>query len=385
MQLEIIKQPDISLNELTQRQAEGFSVMRSAHAGNARIYNQVLAQAGVNMLLVDHNVTGIDKNYRPEDIISDSSATPIAEFGQLVMRTQVTTPKSTGQIFLDELHTDGLTRAFEYTHIQTNTEYLRANESIVAEIINISASVAPELFKRKVQTGETQTTPTTKYDEVKANNILQLKDNPRQDAGILIPNEVDILANFIIEALSSARDVQYHISGPDMIQYIKGIMPTLEKLYSAIITNSSFIDQIPDKLTVELVPGTALRFASTKTNSSNIKKLALAVSQLQTSKAAANITKKDFFSSNQARDMKARNALLTKLSRENTELTTEMINSTQLCPEIFDNGQDIPAVTQYDTLQDGGLFVPEIFKELTMSELIKLYKIINRPNLTRDT
>ncbi|NUS42132.1 MAG: hypothetical protein HOQ24_00300, partial [Mycobacteriaceae bacterium] len=59
-----------SLASLGERVNKGDSVLRTAHAGNLRNYNLALAAFGVPMVLLDRNITGIDKNYAPEALVS---------------------------------------------------------------------------------------------------------------------------------------------------------------------------------------------------------------------------------------------------------------------------------------------------------------------------
>src|SRR5690606_26106525 len=143
-----------------------------------RLYNQVLANAGVTMLLVDHNVTGIDSNYVPEAIIAGGQATLLTEEGQLSMRTKVTNPANDEPTYLDQLHSSSLMQAFPATEIFTNTNYLRDNVAMAGEIVAICSKEMPELFRRGIQKDETTTSNLRTQRSVDAENVLQLTDDP---------------------------------------------------------------------------------------------------------------------------------------------------------------------------------------------------------------
>ena len=384
MQLEIIRQEDISLDDLIIRQSEGYSVLRSAHAGNARLYNQVLANAGVQMLLVDHNVTGIDKNYMPESAITDQEPLVLAEDMQVCSRTEVLDPFDGTRKYLDELHAENLSAAFPGSRVVTNTEYLRANESIAAELFNICAEAMPELFKREIETNDTVTHRIVGQPAYRASDALQLQDNPRTDGGVLIPNEIDILINFVVEFLNTEQPTQYHLSGPDMISYINGIIPTLQKLSAAVASRASFASMLPSTLQVEMVPGTAFRFASTINNKLNIDTFAEALENRSNAAQATSEKRKEFFASPDANNPAKREQFLRTIRNSERQFNDEVFGSFSLCPEFLDTGTSIPTLTQYDAIADGGLYVPEFCSTMTVRELQILYKSMVKVMNSRD-
>jgi hypothetical protein len=374
MQLEIIRQEELSLDDLVNKQSDGYSVLRSAHVGNARLYNQVLANVGVQMLLVDHNVTGIDKNYMPESVITGQESLVLAEDMQVCSRTEVLDPFEGIRKYLDELHAENLSAAFPESRVVTNTEYLRSNESIAAELFNICAEAMPELFKREIETNDTVTHRIVGQPAYRASDALQLQDNPRTDGGVLIPNEIDILINFVVEFLNTEQPKQYHLSGPDMISYINGIIPTLQKLSAAVASKASFASMLPSTLQVEMVPGTAFRFASTIKNKLNIDTFAEALANRSNAAQATSEKRKEFFASPDANNPAKREQFLRTIRNSERQFNDEVFGSFSLCPEFLDTGTSIPTLTQYDAIADGGLYVPEFCSTMTVRELQILYK-----------
>jgi hypothetical protein len=396
MQIEIIKQPGISLNQLIEKSEQGFSVMRSAHAGNTRLYNQVLANAGIQMLLVDNNITGVDTNYMPESIIKAQTPVRIAEDGQMTMRTLVEDP-GTGQTrFLDELHSQALSQAFPKTEITLVTDYLRENETVSAAVIQVAIDNEAEicramnrkpndrigfksgrLFSRELPHGGTKTNRLLAGTEIKTADILALKDDPRTEAGIVVPNEVDIAINFIVEYLATKKDVQYHISGPDMIVYIKAILPAINAI-CGLLDGSPLSRQLPEVLTVQLVPGTALAVASTMDDMASTSKLGTDIESLTDFEREINRAKRAFFTGPDSKDNIKRQTFENTIRNSKVNLFSTVIESAIECPQIFDRGKStIPTATQYDTLSSGGLYVPEIVGDLTMAQLAKLVKDIS--------
>jgi hypothetical protein len=366
-----------SLESLQARLVDGFSVMRSAHVGNARAYNLALAASGIPMLLVDHNVTGIDTNYRPEDIIQNGQSSRIARLGVVSMREMVTCPTAGTSIYLDALHGDSLARAFPGTDVITNTNYLREYDSIAGEIIKLSAEEAPGLFKRVLRKDEAISTssPGRAGEQAKARGALQLQDDPRTESGVLVPNEVDIVCNFVIEALRSGQAVQYHISGPDMVKYIDRIMPTLQRLYAVVAERASFGGKLPQELQVELVPGTALKFVTTIDKAEVLDSILQAVRDFETNSRALRDQRKNFFQGPEASESQARRTFLGDITDREKQTTKELAQAARQLPDLFVGAKESPFVSQYDVL-DNRLYIPASVKGMSMAQLQRMFEIL---------
>lgn len=380
MNLEIETNQDISLAELLQKKQEGFSVMRSAHVGNARIYNQVLADAGIDMLLVDHNITGKDKNYVPGAIIEDGDLRSIAPSGLVSMRALVECPFQQGaQQFVDEVHVQSLQQAFPRCEVTTATEYLRRNESVTGEVIELFAREMPELFTRSLQKEGARVQGDTQGAEVSSRNIVQLQDDPRRDAGILVPNDVDIIVNFAIEALESGRATQYHISGPDMVYYTAEAAnrERLQRMY-AMLGKTSFGSKLPDDITVVMPKGTDLWLAAPLTDAESVRTLVDSLEAYEQFSAEDKQTRAVFFRSIDSRDEKRKTAFLARQNELRQQYDSARKEAVEGIQDLFVGEREAPFVSQYDTLRAGGLFVPEITQQLTLAELAKLRKMLRK-------
>jgi hypothetical protein len=386
--IEIPLEPNVSIADLQEAQSAGFSVMRSAHVGNARGYNLALAQAGIDMLLVDHTVViqtpedneqlpkGVygDRNYLPGSRVTREGIEPLAvnTLGGLSLKTQVTCP-DTGRpnIPLVDFHTAKLQEAFPNTSIQTNTEYIRTEEAIAQTIIDVALATQPELFRRAVESDGTVRVAENGASFAhlaKSYGILQLNDDPSTERGVLIPNDVDIAINFVIEALRSQRDTQYHISGPDMKHYTRSdeFQKRLTKLYQDIRSQTDFGNQLPEELTVKLVLGDEARFVTT----SNRAGIVGAIFEALEARSTIAQEKRIFMQSTKggkpsAEEMK----FLQDANRRSKDIDTELKQLVGDADELFTGPKEAPFISQHDVVAEGGLFVPEQNIQLTMTEL----------------
>lgn len=372
-----------SLSTLFGKSQEGYSVLRSAHVGNARAYNLALAGEGIDMMLVDHTITGRDGNYRPEAVIRDGEITLVAELGQLTFRTMAVIDGE--QDYLDRLHANSLREAFKSTSVTTNIEYLRRNERIVGEIAKIATGIVPELFARVVPRDEVA----VRNDRAeglrlaRAGAIMQLVDDPRKEQGVLLPNEVDIAANFAIEAIASGRDKQYHISGPDMVNYMtrpkskddkRTPLNIVNMLYTELSSSASFRGQLPEEINVVLVPGAHARFATTMERGSDLDKLLLTLNETNAELTAINARRGEFFRSPESKDREARKLFLARSDADRRAISAVFGVASEQCADLFVGPTDAPYISQYDVLAEGGLYVPESIRAMTMAELAGLGK-----------
>jgi hypothetical protein len=370
-ELGLTAQQDVSINDLVDYRDQGFSVLRSAHVGNLSPYNLSLADAGIPILAVDHNITGVDTTYFPEAIMVGGNKTVVAELGLLTCRAVV------DGVPLDDLHLAAAKAATEGVTIFTNTEYVRRNELISGEVLLIAARVMPELFRRVVQPDGTVRHSSSSAGLAEAGKCMQLLDDPRSEqVASLIPNEVDIILNFVIEALESERDVQFHVSGPAMVKYIGSILPTLQKLYGVLAEQASFGTRLPEVLRVELVPALDARFAVTRDKAASLDTLLEEFDQLKLEQVKMNAKRKHFFASEMSKDGELRAEFLSSIRALETANSAGFLNTlgeSPIVPQLLvDAGNDsdnIGFVTQYDVVAVGGLYVAAQNRELSFREL----------------
>jgi len=380
--LVITENRDVSIEQLVALHGQGTSVMRSAHIGNLRPYNQVLAVNGIPMLLVDHNVTGVDRNYFPELRIEGGVSTQIAPLGALSCKLSV------DGVSLPDTHINGILSAFPDASVFTNTDYVRQNESVSGEIIAIAAATQPDLFMRLAQSdGSVIRVNRTLADRISEIGIMQLQDDPTESrTGIMLPNEVDIVLNFVVEALRTGLETQYHLSGPDMVQYLadkKGspseVKQRVFRLFEDVKSNASFGGQLPRTTEVMLVPTTPARFATTAQQAPGLKNLVdtildserlLALSTLKEERAEcarAATCRDDAFRS-----------LMSDFDRRELELLSPVGVAATGFPDLFAEDKSPNFSSQYDVTTENPLFVPPQILGLTMRELDGMFLEITK-------
>ena len=371
--LQIQLNDSLSINELTALQVQGFSVMRSAHIGNLSPYNLALADAGIPMLLVDQNVTGFDKNYFPEFVMTQNEQIRVAEDGTVANRTRVSNDQ-----FLDELHITGMREALPNADFFTNTEYLRRNEAVVGEMLRLGVKHFPEEFMRIVNANGTTAIMPGAADMVKSIGAMQLSDDPRAEkSAVLIPVNIDIMINFIIEFFQSEQDVQYHISGPDMIVYTQQEKrrEMFQQFYEIIRREASFGDRLPRRLNVQLIPAASARFASSVRFQSEVEGLFSQLDASAVAVAALVSERKAFFTSEDRNDRDKKSMFEATSNEQLFAQDRAIVEKAGQVPGLFLAPKgETGFVTQYDVMQDGGLFVAPQNTTLSFGELKALVK-----------
>lgn len=374
-QLIIEREDTLSVDDLVMKRNLGFSVIRTPHIGNMAPYNLTLADAGIPMVVVDHNITGIDKNYRPESIIDQTQERKIADVGRLTLRASVE-PISNQELsvvndnrFLDEVHLNAIRKILPNARLVSNTEYFRQNFDIAAEITNIVLAAKPEVFDRKVFSDGSISEKQPLANEVKTKGLMQLNDDPRTGEAVLAPLEVDILVGFVAEAIKTESDLQYHLSGPDMVKYIFGKIPTLNELYAQIKTQATFRQQLPDLLNVRLVPSADAKFATTLSRKNELDNLILAQDEISQELAELDA----WVIKNRPTEIERMTKFDSRTLSKKDAINRALVEKIAFVPELFVKSGERGSLTQYDLAREGGLYVAPMNREMPMFALAAIY------------
>lgn len=363
--IEVIVDDTVSIDDLARLQAEGFSVLRSAHIGNLSPYNLALADAGIPILSVDHTITGVDTNYFPEQIQTQAERQTIAPLGRLVCRT-----RSQDGRYLDDLHIAAVNTATPGANVYTNTAYLQAYQDVAGEIVGIAARNVPEVFNRLALPDGTTSKQANAGSMIGRFGVMQLSDEPRAErTAVIMPNLLDIVANFVIEAIKSERATQYHLSGPDMCRYIGKLLPGLQDMYWLIRAVSSFGDALPERLDVRLVPTAPAKFATTMARRPQLDRILASYQEVEAEMTALNGVRRNFFMSPLATDLPTKTAFVSAMRGRQSSLEQEMAERIADIPELFSEPGRPGFITQYDVIAEGGLYVPDVNRQLSMAEL----------------
>ena len=368
--IQITPQLDISIDELTELQAADFSVMRSAHVGNLSPYNLTLAAADIPILAVDHNITGTDTNYTPELVVKGGeSIAEIAPIGRLSCKTLNNSFGDT-DVYIDQYHLGSASIALPESNIFANSEYLRANEAIAADVVAATREVAPQSFSRIVNADGTVSKDPQAEQLISTLGIMQLQDDYRaEQRGVLMPNCTDIVTNFVIEALTTERDTIYHLSGPDMIRYIGSLQEEIDSIYAALVRKHPYNDLLPTTLVVQLVPTTDARFAVGIDQQENLDELLERYDDLVSSNQVSQQAKKAFFASDESQDQELRQQVIDMANTEKMRLEIRVMDALESLPSLLDDPRDGFQTSQYDILDAGGLYVAKQNTSANMDEL----------------
>lgn len=378
--------PNMSLKDVKDAADSGVSVMRSAHVGNHRAYNLAIANLGIPMLLVDHTIVSQfpeqkgDANYLPGSIVTQEGITPlyVNGVGRLAMQASITTPEDGRTMFVDEFHKQNLQTVFPDTPIFTNSEYIRDNEDIASAVLKIAIQEMPELFTRAIESdGTIRRKSEGDFSAlIDSYGILQLSDDPHRSKGLLIPNDVDIVLNFIVEALLSEKDTQIHLSGPDMKQYMKdpSRISRINQLYECVRRVAHFGNQLPETLTVKLLPADEARFASTASSAESLEQL----SQLLAEEAALAIEAQEFFQSEESNDTSQKRSFLAKKTLVAKSITQALRDLNPSLARFLIGSKEAPFMSQYDLLAGNQLFVMAENYTLSMTALKGLTQRIKK-------
>ena len=85
-----------------------------------------------------------------------------------------------------------------------------------------------------------------------------------------MPNRVDILFDCVMQVLESGRDTIYHLSGPQMTGYIKGIERSLSKAYDCLLAE---LPDLPETLYLKAVPVAECRFLTHQRNAADLQEV----------------------------------------------------------------------------------------------------------------
>jgi len=360
---------NLSINELVEKIREGFDVQRSAHVGNLSAYNLTLADAGIPMLLVDQNQTGKDSNYYPELVMTREGMDQVAPFGRIVCRTAV----ESGQ-FLDDMHIESIERALPDSTVYTNTSFLRENLDISEAVVGLGFQYGPEMFGR-VSTAEGVMQPVS-YESVTGLEIMQLADDPREAKVMrVMPNVLDIVICFAVQARNSGRDVIYHVSGPDMVKYIKKETAQINFFYDLLAQLPTMSD-LPKKLRVEIAPGASAVLATTTAKKAELEAIEESLGRLFACEEKSAAERRAFFTGPNSKDDEARNALIEGFRTATENLRASLFDVVRELPEIAKGPRNPGFITQYDVTEEG-LVVSGLNTSLSFAKLQNIKSLID--------
>jgi hypothetical protein len=349
---------DKSLNQILAYQDEGGSVTRTPHVGNQSLAHMLYYQSGGMGLLYDRTYGGRDYRFSPDGIIANGTYTQIADSQTLMTHAQTTGdfntlpyPVSQG-VSVAALHTDALREAIPQANVVHFSRYFEDSASVVYAIARAAYSAAPHLWTRYATRNGTE--QQVQVEDAQVLDRLGLLGVTELDRGLILPNQVNIIANAVIEALRVNSEV-IHLSGPDMFKYIKDISEEIDYLYGhvrrGLLQHTDIV--LPDTLRFRLYPVDKLRFATLPSRKAVLDSMIDTYVQYRELEDNRNT----FMRSNPSKE--ERDAYIQNFTLRKGEHLTAMIAAVQACPEVFFDTKQKNYFTHYDLLASGeqGLYV----------------------------
>ncbi|MBI4098535.1 MAG: hypothetical protein HY437_00700 [Candidatus Magasanikbacteria bacterium] len=267
MDFKVVPRFDLSLQDLAAFHRAGHSVTKSPHVGNWYPNNLAVASLGIPMSIYDRTIGTRDRNFHPHKVIVDGGSEEIANPAILTTHARVIGESSwfpdrfpMGSRVLDG-HVQAIRDAVPGANCEVFTDYLRRHINRVLAILEVVTKRFPRLWRRFVdQNGIVSERACLSWSSVTYDGGVYGLTN--DEFGWLIPNELNVLLDGVLEAAHHNESVVYHLSGPDMIGYIDGYAILLANAHQELRER---LDWVPKTVELHVVPVAAMRFAVPET------------------------------------------------------------------------------------------------------------------------
>lgn len=376
---------DISLNQLLALQGEGASVMRTPHVGNSSAANLTWMSQGGRTVLFDRNIGTRDKNYHPHLIISEGESIEISDPTVLTTHSEVTADVSHGGVTankgqrISDVHTRGLRTTFPGFNPLLDSTYLRDHDSVAGDVLNALRGEFEELWTRKVdEEGHVHDMLPGTF-EADPNNVFLFTHGQQEDKGLLLPVMYTALIYGVTEALEYNTDVVYHLSGPDMVNYLPQMQEQLAQAYEHVRSRTRWGHHLPERLSFRVVPADSARFIVPTDEQVALDTLVDSFLFINEEVEALRKSKAEAIKGVAKDDQESRQAVIQhfdSLIGSHRDLLDEAVAA---CPRVFFNTADADYTTQYDlrfhsTEGQRGFYVHPWALDAPLSEVAKMYK-----------
>jgi len=229
------------------------------------------------------------------------------------------------------------------------SEFLAEHEELVFEVLNLCSSVIlppKQGWKRVVgEDGRASIRSLTTWQRIVSEGIYGLRG---KTAGWVMPNVFNILMDGVIESLQFKTSDVYHLSGPDMIIYIKMLEGALNTLYEKLLGH---IPGLPEEIRFHVVPVASMRLVTTLDRADKLDRVMMLYLQLRDENREVGATLQAVVSTGD------RDALIKQWGMRRRALQGELRAATKACPEIFYDITRGTFVSQYDAMGRGGVYV----------------------------
>lgn len=377
----IHERDDLSIAQLHEIEHAGHPVLRTLHIGNAALYNGLLISEGFRVAALDRTIPDRDGNYNPGHHIEDRRSQRIIDDGdghRLVTHVKTRHGHSHQPRNVVDVHMEGLHTAFPQGKIETFSDYLRANEAklrMVDETLMCLSGLGFGEWNRRVEDdGTIHEVASHPADSIGRHGIFRNASGNNEHTGMLTPNSINILLCAILDAAEYKTDQVYHLSGPDMIVYLRGMAADLDAMYAAVRAGTSFGRQLPEQLHFHIVPTSYNRFAVPSDHRHEVEALFGAYDSLQQALSRQQQQRRAIAQSGLHDDEK--HAAFAGLDAERNMLKDAVGELVETCPWLFDSTASRAYYTQYDVArarnahpETSGIYVPERVRTASFAEL----------------
>ena len=253
-----------SLYELQRLRSDGYSVVKTPHVGNQHPTNLLCAALGFEMQMVSFNQGKRDKNFHPHLRIEKGAGTKLCD-------PTLWTPFATTYcgVPLEQYHQESVRAQFPGVQVVTDQELLLQYVALAEKVLHVATHTLRNVWYRRVS--EQGVVVQDKELVLPATDRL-LQDVfgfSSQRSGWIVPNRIHILFAFVLQSLSSGKDLVYHLSGPQMVGYIGKQEKKLSAVYDVLRTNHPELG-LPEVLTVRVVPVASARLVTHRTRAAEL-------------------------------------------------------------------------------------------------------------------
>ncbi len=362
----VVEDRQESIDTLSDKAASGIPVTKTPHVGNWRPDNIIWIDEHIQNLAYDRTFGSKDSNFHPHGIIQSGF------FKQMVPSNMLTTHSP-----IKDLHMNTLKEMFPNTKLETFASWVRAHRHHVEVVLDLlgEKSVKMGLWKRYVnKDGKTELKTPISYKAVKKEGIFGIDSD---DRGWIWSNELNVILLSVIDSLIHDTITEvWHVSGPDMFNYIGKMHKALQDIYAEIANKNG----IPEELTMHLhVAGFYNRLMVPLPFKKNLDEVVELLLEL----GRVNKEKNNAFKRKQNGERVNVTAYIDKVNKvfedfvESVDTIKEFIfykmqrpkngMPKQICPTYF---------SQYDVAKYGGVYIHPLARSLSSAEIKEVYDLL---------
>lgn len=362
----VIISDDVSINDLATLVKKGESVLRSAHVGNQYVSNMVLLSAGIPAVHYDRTLGKKDRNYYPHLVLQGGES---RLHGVLCNPSVVIARTSAGS---DHLRVLQRVIPKESARVELYSDYIRRHESIGCHMMPILRHVGQSLGIRGrswkwsrfvLEDGTVEERVPRNWQQIEQEGVFGVS---RETYGWIMPNIFNIILTSLFESLEYKVRAVHHLSGPDMINYIKKMTQDLSVIWSVV---ARYVGA-PEDLDFYLYPTASAKFATLAPRRNQLNELIMSFEAFESFKRKKGETIRSALSED-------RSKLIDRFAKKGDELNDLMKHTLGKCSDLFVDLSTQRHITHHDAAVHG-LYVPDWTLNQPLRRLGEIHKKLTR-------